>query len=100
VTSPEELTEATETLEEDQEMSFLVALAGETVALSCSVSPIVISFEAGLTDTDCIRTSGFISGEGLSFLVHENRNGRIKRRSITSLFISLSEWLICKYSNY
>ena len=69
MTRPEAFTDATEELELDQVTSFLVASEGETVALSCNVSPMVSSFDVGLTDTDSTRTSS-------SFGVHEKRKGR------------------------
>ena len=59
-----------------------VAVEGETLALSWTVSPIPNSLEDGLTDTDSTRTSG-------PFSEHEKNSGKARRERIASLFIAI-----------
>ena len=82
VTRPEALTEAMDDLELYQVTSLLVAVEGETDALSCNVSSMVRDAVVGLTDTDSTRTS-------CSFWVHAKSSGRAMKRIIVSLLMVL-----------
>ena len=69
VTSPEELTEATDWLPDDHEMSLLVAAEGNTDAVSCKVSPMDKLAEDWLMETE---STGITCGS-CSFSVHEKK---------------------------
>ena len=66
VTIPLELTPATEGLDEDQVIDLLVALFGETVAIICSLLPIVMDNVLGLTE---IPVTPIVTVFGLTVIV-------------------------------